>query len=112
MNINVSEAEDLALDWMVAEAQGLLWRGHGYSPSTNWSQGGPIIEREGIELVPDGGGAWGAAIRGGDEDDMSQAPTPLIAAMRCFVSSRLGGEVEVPDELARPETSASGSIKA
>lgn len=26
-------------------------------------------------------------------------PTPLIAAMRCFVASKLGDEVEVPDEL-------------
>ena len=28
-------------------------------------------------------------------------PTPLIAAMRCYVISKLGEEVEVPDELAR-----------
>jgi hypothetical protein len=70
-----------------------------YAPSTDWSQGGPIIEREGIELVPDGGGAWGAAIRGGDEDDTSQAYTPLIAAMRAYVASKLGDEVEVPEGL-------------
>jgi hypothetical protein len=27
-------------------------------------------------------------------------PTPLVAAMRCYVASKLGDEVEVPDELA------------
>jgi len=25
--------------------------------------------------------------------------TPLVAAMRCFVASHLGDEVEIPDEL-------------
>jgi hypothetical protein len=29
-------------------------------------------------------------------------PTPLIAAMRCYVASKLGAEVEVPDELGVP----------
>jgi hypothetical protein len=26
-------------------------------------------------------------------------PTPLVAAMRCYVASRLGAEVEIPDQL-------------
>jgi hypothetical protein len=26
-------------------------------------------------------------------------PTPLIAAMRCYVASKLGDEVDVPEEL-------------
>lgn len=28
-------------------------------------------------------------------------PTPLIAAMRCFVASKLGDEVEIPEELVK-----------
>lgn len=28
-------------------------------------------------------------------------PTPLVAAMRCLVASRLGDEVEIPDELCK-----------
>lgn len=28
-----------------------------------------------------------------------QGPTTLIAAMRCYVASKLGDEVEVPEEL-------------
>jgi hypothetical protein len=31
---------------------------------------------------------------------MNEAPTPLIAAMRCYVASKLGDEVDVPEELA------------
>jgi hypothetical protein len=33
-------------------------------------------------------------------DCVAFGPTPLIAAMRCYVISKLGDEVEVPDELA------------
>lgn len=71
-----------------------------YNPSTFWLLGGPIIERECVELVPDGCGGWIAALRGGDADDMARGPTPLIAAMRCFVASRLGDEVDIPEELS------------
>jgi hypothetical protein len=36
-------------------------------------------------------------------------PTPLVAAMRCFVASKLGDEVEVPDELLTASDVASES---
>jgi len=67
-----------------------------YHPSTNWSQGGPIIEREVIELDHDGF-EWWARIKA-DED--FNGPTPLIAAMRCYVASKLGDEFEIPKEMA------------
>ena len=74
-----------------------------YNPSTDWSQGGPIIEREKL-------GVWAYTLdENGDENPgwyaetfegyVSSGPTPLIAAMRCYVASKLGDEVEVPDEL-------------
>lgn len=97
-----------ALDWAVAKCEKPEWLGNqaevyvmkcGYSPSTDWAQGGPIIEREGIEIVPDGNNAWDAAIRGGDGDDIAHGPTPLIAAMRCYVASEMGDSVEVPDAI-------------
>ncbi len=68
--------------------------------STDWAQGGPIIDRERISIrqwanlpivhayMPTIGVEWSS-------DDSS----PLVAAMRCFVASKLGDEVEVPDEL-------------
>lgn len=77
-----------------------------WSPSTDWAQGGPIIEREclALECI---GHCWEAytMIEVADEDflvpqSVSQTgPTPLIAAMRCYVASKLGDEVEVPEEL-------------
>jgi len=39
-----------------------------------------------------------------DENDPiihGKGPTPLIAAMRCYVASKLGDEVEIPQELAQ-----------
>lgn len=34
------------------------------------------------------------------ESECSYGPTPLIAAMRCYVASKLGDEVEIPEELS------------
>ena len=62
--------------------------------STDWAQGGPIIEREKIALTPCNS-QWEAIVDG----HLGVSPTPLIAAMRCFVVSRLGDEVTVPEEL-------------
>ena len=66
-----------------------------FSPSTNWSQGGPIIDREEIELVHrngmDGRTLW--AIK---ENIIMRGETKLIAAMRCYVASKFGEEV--PDD--------------
>ena len=81
-----------------------------WHPSSNWSQGGPIIEREvidiqakfnsGSNIVPKGQWYWQASTV--NEDDVAywfDGPTPLIAAMRCYVASKLGDEVEIPEEL-------------
>jgi len=74
-----------------------------YEPSTDWSQGGPIIEREGISVayIDDNiaDGAWFSSTVGGDEN--AEGPTPLIAAMRCYVASKLGDEVEILPELVQ-----------
>lgn len=92
-----------------------------FKPSSDWRQGGTIIERESINLikVSDGPGRakWSAVIDRGQQDwvdaeflgstpfyyfqknELTSGPTPLIAAMRCFVASKLGDEVDVPDEL-------------
>ena len=69
--------------------------------STDWSQGGPIIEREKIGFKYTGTAMEFVAWLNGELSTKHDCygPTPLIAAMRCFVSSRLGDEVDVPDEL-------------
>ena len=70
-----------------------------YSPSANWSQGGPIIEREKIGLTyADSIPSWYATSQQGKRF-LRLGPTPLMAAMRCYVASKLGDEVEIPNEL-------------
>lgn len=107
MKIKTSEASPLQLDWAVSEAEGCSYGDYFEDGlrncrtwSTDWSQGGPIIERERIN-IRDEVSHWASwmwdATRCGDVS--YYGPTPLIAAMRCFVASKLGDEVDVPDEL-------------
>ena len=109
----VASLEGAALDWAVAKClpddtvriyfeeetgEKLFlddWEVPEFSPSTDWAQGGPIIEREKMTLEWTGED-WMAYIR---HDEEYFGPTPLIAAMRCYVASVLGDEVEVPNEL-------------
>ena len=70
----------------------------GFEPSTDWAQGGPIIEREIDMLVKQDSGLWLASVPD-PKMPFVLGPTPLIAAMRCFCASKLGDEVEIPDEL-------------
>lgn len=70
----------------------------GYSPSTDWGQGGPIIERERISGYWDKGNQqWDQVMHEGRF--VESGATKLIAAMRCYVASKLGDEVNVPEEL-------------
>lgn len=77
-----------------------------YSPSTDWAQGGPIIERERMHIdclrSADHyrAAVWEAWPYATGTKHIHQGPTPLIAAMRCYVASKLGDEVEIPEELA------------
>ena len=111
-----------ALDWAVAKCQGIKlypsknkrWMTANYGefnprhgapwwrPSSSWEQGGPLIEREGIEICRlKFVGEWRGQLyeQGIDKMHREYGPTPLIAAMRCFVVSKLGDEVNVPDDL-------------
>ena len=76
-----------------------------FEPSTNWAQGGPIIEREAHNLFKHNGGTQWCCACNVPRDEYTaivtaDGPTPLIAAMRCYVASKLGDTVEVPEELA------------
>lgn len=119
MKIKTAEVTGHALDWSVAKCERrpysvILDAAKGalpltapiFSPSTDWAQGGPIIEREEIGTrrnAPCSDGrqweAFGSITAKGAGYRWGYGPTPLIAAMRCFVASRLGDEVDVPDEL-------------
>jgi len=121
--MKTSQLIDVALDWAVAECEGLL--GFGYQddmgllritlstgeteyfmPTLNWSHGGPIIGREEIGVTkPVGSLAWVATMQYQNDDydiiyqGEEQGTTPLIAAMRCYVASKMGDEVQLPEEL-------------
>jgi hypothetical protein len=107
MKIKTSELTGAALDWAVAKCQGMLeepwlWGDtdevlRRYKFSTNWAQGGSIIEREKIEVFIEDE-CWKAYSSNSLPQNFN-GDTPLIAAMRCYVASKLGDEIEVPDEL-------------
>ena len=67
----------------------------------NWNQAGPIIEREKINITTYGND-WKAIIYhkcGLRIQSKRYGSTPLVAAMRCYVQSKMGDEVEIPEEL-------------
>jgi hypothetical protein len=111
--METSELTGTALDWAVARSENLRDADSMQAPliffegnySKEWDLAGPIIERERIDVwfekfdADDAGlPIWGASIY--DSRKMLYGHTPLIAAMRCYVASKLGDEVEVPDEMA------------
>jgi len=101
MIIKTMDLTGAALDWAVAKCEGSAYHGPAWTKySTDWSQGGPIIERERIAVKANGYGWWFARV-GGDfgQGEWVRGDTPLIAAMRCYVASKLGNEIDVPDEL-------------
>ncbi|HDR9026930.1 TPA: DUF2591 domain-containing protein [Burkholderia vietnamiensis] len=70
-----------------------------YSPSTDWSIGGALIESHRIVLIPavGDGGAWLAQTMSGNGNSQF-GETALIAAMRSLVMAKFGAEIsdEVP----------------
>jgi hypothetical protein len=121
MQIKTSELRDAALDWAVGFAQCMEATGgkpiqardlmaaavrNGIaSYSTDWSQAGPIIERESIDIQKGNPLYFPKGNEHGDYYEPlwiaggKHGRTPLEAAMRCYVARKLGNEVDVPDEL-------------
>lgn len=110
--VKVSEVSGAALDWLVAKVSQPVYSdtalvaavrggydalGHfhePFNPSAKWAHGGPIKEKHQISTTYCNGGV--EAIFNGH---YGQGSTELIAVMRCYVASKLGETVEVPDEL-------------
>lgn len=105
--MKVSEMQGPALDWAVEVAEEMTVSQREFQPSANWDQGGPIIERERIEITwhIDHWTAmwWADNTRIKDQqfahNRRKQGPTPLIAAMRAYVASRMGEEIDIPEGL-------------
>ena len=120
MKHKVSELSGALLDAAVAKAAGVrisFWgdtpiiEGGGgmpggnvtsWEPSSNWAQGGPLIERAQITTGYCGHkntywpGQWLAQIGEDHPNFHSTGPTPLIAAMRAYCASVHGEYVELP----------------
>jgi Protein of unknown function (DUF2591) len=115
MKIEISETTPLQLDWLVAKClsltigsvspSGVFTKEQGwFAPTTDPAQAWPIIEREKIWIkFPFMTEGCVEAIHGafGFPNIVNAfGPTSLMAAMRCYVVSKVGDEVEVPDGLA------------
>lgn len=130
MKIKTSELIGDALDWVV---MGLIFKGYEDmnnpikpwvkerhdagetcgSPSTNRDIGYEILETEGVYLFKrcnehfKPADFWDASLPYDYRNQMRRVvsgPTPLIAICRCFVASKKGVVVEIPDELCIPPT--------
>ncbi len=100
-DMKTSELSGAALDWAVAKCEGTLHDDGTvpdyYQPSVDWEQGGAIIECEKIDTYYGEKGWWQAVAE--TNDVFAFGTTPLIAAMRCYVASKLGDEIELPEGL-------------
>lgn len=117
--VRTSELIGPALDYAVAMAElrdaqipasDVVWDryfGATYSPSINWTQVGPLIEKYNIQTSYNGNGFprsptgkyWCAHVckpHGPEERPSGGGPTPLIAACRAIVAVNLGDEVQIP----------------
>jgi len=114
--IKTSKATPSQINYLVAKIEGMnvkleqvygLWsvmtdNYKFYEPAIDWAQGGPIIEREKIDIaVSESGEEWNAQYRFKKirDDEYWSGPTSLIAAMRCFLVKELGDTADVPQEL-------------
>ena len=111
MKIKVRDATNRQLDWLVMGLEFVRYAEQGDpikpwvlrdyeqgdprgNPTTDWLQGGPIIEREVISLSSQTNGhSWAAK----QKHNYSYGDSPLIAVMRCYIAAKLGDEVDVPD---------------
>jgi hypothetical protein len=123
--MKTAELSGAALDWAVAKCE--LLNGADYTLAvdkdidgalrvnfggmypewcTDWQEGGAIIEREKITIAyGEEENDWFACV--GDSrrfehdtpDGIAKCvgATPLVAAMRCYVASKLGDEVQLPE---------------
>lgn len=111
--MKTAELTGAALDWAVASAKGYSklaltisgeskefkkMHDEGYhNYSIDWAQGGPIIEREGICLFRNNEKNYWFTSKA--RNQIGTGETPLLAAMRCYVESKLGDTVEIPEGL-------------
>jgi len=115
MKKQIKDLELWEIDYLVGKAEGLKpyisenncfiivnedWKFEDYSPTTNPSQAWPIIESERVTIEPcedDSGNDTEWLSIKGELKAFSYGKTSLEAAMRCFVASKFGDEVDIDD---------------
>ena len=142
IEVKTAELSGPALDWAVARANGFAVQvrpyaefcnastGHKvkvryhrvwyefdgdleeYSPSADWSQGGPLIEKYAVKIEHFPGetiaSKANARIAMHSTAYWQSGPTPLVALCRAIVAANLGDAVSVPEELVQQPTEGSG----
>lgn len=109
LDLAVAVAEEMEVVWLPSpdDRRGFQARARGsrgepgpFQPSSQWAHGGPLLERERgslfTELIPGAPVVWVARMGDGARRSQCFGPTPLIAAMRAIVASKLGENVELP----------------
>jgi hypothetical protein len=95
MTKRVADLTGTDLDRAVANAHGMMLYTPDWQPSRNWSQAGPLIEEGRINITTHFRmGAWEACYLLGNSVVCQKGRTALEAAMRCYVMSRLGEEID------------------
>ena len=110
--MKTADLKGAALDWAVVKCEG--WKvsvdeflksqisSSKFAYSSVWAKGGQIIEREGLTVEYLHDTRWLArhpVAKRHSHHITGEGPTPLIAAMRCHVASKLGDDVEIPENL-------------
>lgn len=112
MNTKKIRTEDLdgkALNWAVSKCEWHReegnWSGRLIADYvTDWANGGPLIEElkktRKLTIMSDATGLW-KAIMTPDENEphlyyRHYGESQLIAVLRCYVNSEMGGEIDVP----------------
>lgn len=144
IEVKTAELIGPALDWAVAETEGIQrfvmgndWPGNsvvadaadrdrvvicnmigqlvvsrggwsnGWNPSTDWAQGGPLIEKYAVKIEHFPGetiaSKANARIAMHSTAYWQSGPTPLVALCRAIVAANLGGAVSVPEELVQQQ---------
>ncbi|CAD0266037.1 conserved hypothetical protein [Pseudomonas veronii] len=123
------ELAGAALDWAVAKADGEqlvdfdgkhsvitgfrlnpIRTPGGYTPSTDWNQGGPLIFEYRVNLIEVNEDSWEDWVSGQEEHRYKGGDAPLVAICRAVVASQLGDTVTVPAILL--DTPGTAAVKA
>lgn len=88
-------------DWREQRRSAVIRGEYKHRYHQSWAQGGPIIERNHISIIDcDGFDFWKAEVMDTRARVViAYGSTPLIAAMRAYVASKLGDDIEIPEEL-------------